>query len=368
MKKMAASGKVPLPPQQMVMVLFLLSHDPSPEIAQLAAQSFREQPNRIISVLINDTTTAPPLLNFIAQQFVTHQKRLHDILLHPNTPDETFAWLASRVQGTLLDLIAQNQQRQQRHAPIVQHLLKNDELPPAQRSRIIEFALREKIETGLSENELKPFVAEGLIQELQEQEQAAQEAAQKAEEEEELPDFLTMEPEELKRRKEEREAVKDVVDPLADLAADEAPSEEPEEEQKDLTVEQQLALMSVSQKVKAALKGNKQVRTLLLRDPNKLVSGAVMKNPRLTESEVVHISASRSVSDDIIREVTRNREWMKMYAVKVNLANNPKTPIGISVRLIPHLRLKDLRTLSSNKNVPSAVARNAKKIVQSKAR
>jgi hypothetical protein len=104
----------------------------------------------------------------------------------------------------------------------------------------------------------------------------------------------------------------------------------------------------------------------LVTDSNRLVSTAVLKNPRITENEVIKISASRSVSEDVIRSITRNRDWMKLYQVKVNLVKNPKCPQGISMRLLNFLRPNDLKGLVGNKNVPQLISINAKKLLSGK--
>ena len=146
---------------------------------------------------------------------------------------------------------------------------------------------------------------------------------------------------------------------------DEEPAEEPAEAEK-LTVEQQILQMSVTEKIVTAMRGNKQIRGILIREGNKLISTAVLNNPRITDAEVIKFAASRGLSEDVIRGITRNREWMKMYQVKLSLVGNPKCPTPIALRLLTHLRAYDLRQLMSNKNIPSVVATNAKKLVKQK--
>ena len=124
--------------------------------------------------------------------------------------------------------------------------------------------------------------------------------------------------------------------------------------------------MTVSQKIRLALLGNAGHRSLLIRDPNKLVAMAAIKSPSVTDQEVGVISQSRSVSEDIVRYIADNREWTKTYVVKVNLVNNPKTPIAQSLRFLTHLRAGDLKSLTNNKNVPQALANAARQILQRK--
>jgi hypothetical protein len=122
--------------------------------------------------------------------------------------------------------------------------------------------------------------------------------------------------------------------------------------------------MTTGQKVALAAKGNKTVRGQLLKDRNKVVATAAIKNPGINESEVVAVAGNRAVCDDVIRIIAGNREWVRNYQVKLALMNNPKTPIGTAMRLLPSIRTMDLKSMSRNKNIPSALATAAKQLLQ----
>ena len=339
MKKMAADGKFPLPPQQMILVLYILSQDENTDIAQRATKNFHKQPSQVFEQYLSKTHKTPSyFLDFVARQFFHDSDKMEAILLHPNTSDDTVAWLALHLKDSLLELIAHNQQRQQRHLPILQNILQNEALSAGHRSRIIEFALRNNLDSGLTHAELQPYVAEGLLEEL---------AIEEEPEEKELPAYMLEEEPEIS---------------LAEKAKGLTEEEAEQQEEKILSIEQQLVTYTVSEKIKAALKGGKSVRTILLRDPNRLVCTAVMKNPKLTESEVIAISSNRGVSDDVIREITRNREWMKMYTIKLNLVGNPKCPTPLAIRLLSHMRTGDLKNLAKNKGIPGVVSKAARKL------
>jgi len=121
-----------------------------------------------------------------------------------------------------------------------------------------------------------------------------------------------------------------------------------------------LSKMTVGEKIKLSYLGNKEVRELLIKDTNKMVCAAVVKSGRLTDPEVVRASSNRAISEDVLRLIGQNREWLRKYPVKVALVNNPKTPAGVSMTLIGSLHIKDLKALSGSKNVPSVVANTAK--------
>jgi len=124
--------------------------------------------------------------------------------------------------------------------------------------------------------------------------------------------------------------------------------------------------MNIAERVKLAILGNREARTILVRDPNRIVAGAVLKNPRLTDMEIINIAQSKTVDEDILREISVSRKWAKIYQVKVALVNNPKTPSHVSLHLIRHLRDREVRALLWNKNLPGVITTTAKRIMQEK--
>ena len=124
---------------------------------------------------------------------------------------------------------------------------------------------------------------------------------------------------------------------------------------------QRLAELTVPQKMARATKGTREERGILIRDPNKLIAVAVLSSPKLTDSEVEAIAKMSSVSDEILRIISTNRNWMKSYVVVSALARNPKTPVAVSMHLLSRLSEKDLRTLSTNRNVPEVLRTTARR-------
>jgi hypothetical protein len=154
------------------------------------------------------------------------------------------------------------------------------------------------------------------------------------------------------------------LDDLPELAP--LPGEDPEEARK-RSVTQRLATMTVAQRMSVAMKGSREERAILIRDPNKLVCTSVLSSPKLTESEIESIAKMANVSEEILRIVGSNRAWVKNYNVAHALARNPKTPVGMSMNLLSRLNDKDLRALSTNRNVPEILRVTArKKIVVNK--
>lgn len=121
--------------------------------------------------------------------------------------------------------------------------------------------------------------------------------------------------------------------------------------------------MNVSEKIQLALRGNKEVRSILIRDSNKEVFLSVMDNPKITETEIELIAQSRNVSEEVLRTVSKNREWTRNYSIVYSLVNNPKTPVGISLSLLNTLKSKDLQFIGKSKGVPSVLMMTAKRLL-----
>jgi hypothetical protein len=121
--------------------------------------------------------------------------------------------------------------------------------------------------------------------------------------------------------------------------------------------------MTVNEKIKLASIGDMEARRLLIREGNREIQLAVLNNPRITDSEIVAISNSRNVYEDLLRQLATSREWHKVYAVRLALVKNPKTPYALALRLVPTLVSNDLKLLAKSRSVPPAVATAAKRIV-----
>ena len=138
-----------------------------------------------------------------------------------------------------------------------------------------------------------------------------------------------------------------------------------EEEEEEGSLYKQILEMGVSQKIKLAITGNKEARTILVKEPNRLICGNVMKNPRITESEVDLFSASKSVGEEVFRLILANRDWMKKYQIKLNLVSNPRVPIPVAMNLLNHIRKKDLELLAKSRNVSRSVSNMAARLLTS---
>jgi hypothetical protein len=144
---------------------------------------------------------------------------------------------------------------------------------------------------------------------------------------------------------------------LAEAVADAEP-----DAAKRQTLLQRLAKMTVAQRVQFAIKGGSEARRTLIRDSNKVVQRAVLQSPRLTDQEVEAFASMTALTDEILRLIASNRNFRKNYTVVRNLLNNPKTPLDVSLHLLPMINPIDLKRLCSNKNVPETLRTTALKL------
>jgi hypothetical protein len=128
------------------------------------------------------------------------------------------------------------------------------------------------------------------------------------------------------------------------------------------TLIQRLAKMTVAQRVQFAMKGGSEARRTLIRDSNKVVQRAVLQSPRLTDQEVEAFASMTSLTDEILRLIASNRTFRKNYSVVRNLINNPKTPLDVTLHMLPMLNAVDLKRLTTNKNVPETLRTTAFKL------
>lgn len=128
------------------------------------------------------------------------------------------------------------------------------------------------------------------------------------------------------------------------------------------TLLQRLATMTVAQRVQFAIKGGSEARRTLIRDTNKVVQRAVLQSPRLTDQEVEAFASMSSLTDEILRLIAKNRNFRKNYVVVRNLMNNPKTPLDVSLHMLPILNPLDLKRLCTNKNIPETLRTTANKL------
>ncbi len=133
-------------------------------------------------------------------------------------------------------------------------------------------------------------------------------------------------------------------------------------------VYQAICNMTAGEKIKLAHTGDRSVRNLLIKDKNRIVALSVMQNPKLTEQEVVRVASSTNTSEEILRDISNSREWMKSYNIKLAIVQNARTPLASSLKFIDYIRERDLKNLARSKGIPGALKSAAERKLQQKTR
>lgn len=149
---------------------------------------------------------------------------------------------------------------------------------------------------------------------------------------------------------------------VAEETPEEPVSEEIKYKHRAQSLLQKIQKLKVGERIQLALKGGREIRSILLRDTNKEVMLSVLDNPKISESEIELIAKQKTTPDEIIRTIAKKKEWLKNYSIVYAIVTNPKTPIAISLKYMYNLKLKDLLMLEKDKNIPGAIRETAKKV------
>lgn len=332
LRMMGAKALVPLAPPDMVSALFMLTFDPDPGVRETAAKTAAALPDRVLAPALRDERVKAPVLGWLLTLYSTNDSYAEMLILNAATPDESVAVVAATCGAKLLEIIGQNQLRLLRYENVLRQLVANPNASPALIDSVCDFAVR----SGL------------VMMDVQAMKDAR---------------VRLYGPEAAEAPPDVGPTADQVMTEFAELADESAP---PLEEGKRLTVAQKIMKMSVAEKVKLANMGNKEIRTLLLRDPNRLVSVAAVRSQRITDGEILLMANNKTANDDVLRVIYNDREWTKQYTVKLALVKNPKTPQALAMRFLGSLRDSDVKGLSRDKNVPNIVQQMARKMVEKK--
>ena len=326
---MAAKAVLPMGPKDLVTVLSLLANDPDQELSETAKKSLEGLPIHLL-LTVMDSDMDPAVIRAIMNIHQKNEAVIVMIALNRNTDDESLAFLASNGTETVANIIAENQTRLMRNPALLDALKTNPSVGRSVADRVEAFLVSVgKLAPKAGEDVPAPAVA--VLLQIKEEDTAGLPGKGPSEIDTEL--------------KEEKEYATEV-----------------EKE----SFYKRMQRLNVAEKIKLALLGNKEARDILLKDANKIVSNTVLKNPRITEDEITKIVNSRNISDDLLRQVSHNKEWLKKYPIKLGMVNNPKTPLTVSMRLLSQLNERDIQHIAKSKNVSSALAAAAKKMVLQK--
>jgi len=129
---------------------------------------------------------------------------------------------------------------------------------------------------------------------------------------------------------------------------------------------QKINRLDVKGRIQLAMKGNKEERSILIRDGTKVVALAVLDAPKLSDGEVEKFALQKNVLEAVLRQIPLKRRFMKNYIVVRNLVANPRTPLDLSLGLMKHLQPQDLKNISGNKEISETVRKLALKMYKQK--
>lgn len=310
----AARGAIPLSGGDLLTALCFLCTHPDADVKSEAVKTLRSVPMTALRPALDDPALHPRLLELLVRVRLTDVALMERVILHPAVTDATLLYLAVRGDLPVLERLADNQMRLT--PALVEAIVAN---PHAE--RVLKFRLGWREATP----------PEGDDQD----EDAGQET---------FP-----------------EAVDGNPDEVEEISDDDLEARLREAEKKGLSKHQLALEMRVSEKIKMAMTGDKEWRNILVKDPNKLVHGAVMKNGRMTEAEVVVVARSKTASDELIRLILLNREWVKNTQIRKALTTHPKTPLPKALRFVSGLTTDELKKMMKSRGLPNAIVTTARK-------
>ncbi len=368
---------LPLQQSDLLEVLVALATSDDEQISAAATETLNGETHDNLLLAAKAPDTSPNVLAYLATRTTGTEEVREATILNNRTPDDAIAKLASTTSnGSLLELIAINQQRLVRFPEIIDAILANparsgeaerraaetrkEFFEKERGARQIADELRARGQTAAAEffesadlttatGELNFDDAWLIAQHIEVSDADIDDSWLPAERYEELLPETAAESALNAQR---------VIDSER-IEAGEVSAER-------VTLIRKIMFMNVKDRMKLAMKGDREARGILVRDSNKIVCSAVVKNPRITEQEIENISAMRTVAAEVLRLIAMNRTWARSYTIIHNLARNPRTPIPTAMNVLPRIRTKDLNQLSQNRNVSETVRRQAYRLVQTR--
>ncbi len=305
--KMVLEGKFPLPINELIYIISAYAIDNRNGLREECFKNIKEIPKQFIINFLNQQIPEKHLY-LMAYIFQNDIDILEVIFSKKNVPISLFEKFSNVRNKELLKILLKNEEIWTKSPSIIDNFLNNPELPVEYHDKISFYITKTLTE---STYEQKPLLTP-------------------------------------KEEEEHKELIENVSE---------------DDEEKKRSIAGKISKLSVAEKIKFALMGNKEVRGILIKDSNKLVSTAVLKNPRITEGEIVKISQDKNLPDEIIRAIASNKNWIQNYSIRLNLVYNPKTPVPVSVKFLSSLSNKDLDKISKSRNVSSIITASARKIL-----
>lgn len=364
----AARGMLPLPQADLLEVLVHLTADNDPSIASAAQQTMSEQSATDLLQVAAAENTAPAVLGYLASLNAASREIHEAIAANANTPDEAIALLARATENaSLIELITMNQQRLIRSPAIIDAILLNParsaEAERRAKETRREFFEKERGARQIAE-ELRARGNAAAAEFFETADLTTAEGAMSIDDAWVIAQHIEVSDVDIDDSWLAREFLEETPEQIAAnlQAVINAERLEGDISPERISLIRRIMFMTVKDRVKLAVKGDREARGILIRDSNKVVATGVIHNPRITDHEIENISAMRAVAEEVLRLIGNNRAWARSYPIIHNLARNPRTPMATAVQILPRIRTKDLKAITQNRNVSEAVRRQAHRL------
>lgn len=314
----AARGALPLAGKDFLTVLFFLCRSSDDEIVKSAVKTLREMPATILTQVLRDNSLYPQLIDLIVRARMSDDELMGAVIMHPATTLNTLLSLAGKASAGVLERLAGHQKLLYQYPELVEAIIAN---PSAEKALRLRLGWQDPGQTHLSDATREPL-AHGAT--------CSDEDGD--------------------------------IDGDGDGRGQTELESLMEEAEREGMSKYQIALeLKVAEKIKMGLTGDKEWRNIMMKESNKLIQAAVMKNPRISDGEVLMVAKNKTSSDDLIRIILLNKDWVKNYEIKKALIVHPKTPPPKALRFISYLTLKDIKELAKSRQISNIVATAARK-------
>ena len=314
----AARGALPLAGKDLLTALFFFCRSSDAEIKQAAVRTLREVPETILTPVLKDESLHPQLLDLLVRARISDADLMGAVIMHPATAPKTCLYLAGKASSAVLERLAAHQNLLYQHPELVEAIIAN---PAAEKALKFRLGWQDPEQSNPADS-AQEAVPDG-----------GSDADEKVEGDE-------------GRSQTEIEALMEEAD------------------QQGLSKYQIAMDLTVSEKIKMGLTGDKEWRAIMMKQSNKLIQGAVMKNPRISDGEVLLVAKAKTSSDDLIRLILLNKDWTKNYEIKKALLSHPKTPPPKALRFVSFMTMRDIKELAKSKQLTNIVANAIRKELQ----
>ena len=373
----AARGLLPLPQADLLELLVALRSSEDPELSAAAQSTLEAQDKRDLLIAAKAGDTEPAVLTYLATSRLADQAVHEAAILNTQTPDEAIVSLANNTNdGSLIELIAVNQQRLIRAPAIIEAILQNPARTPEAERRAREthreFFEKERGARQISE-ELRTHGKTAAAEFFETAELTTATGELSFEDAWIIAQHIEVSDADIDDSWLPSERYQELsAESIAEhAAAVQRIVDHERRETGDVTAERvslirRIMFMNARDRMKLAMKGDREARSILIRDSNRVVAAAVIHNPRIMDQEIENIAAMRTVSDEVLRLIAMNRAWARSYPIIHNLVRNPRSPIPTVIGILPRIHSKDLHHLSRNRNVSAAVRRQALRLSEAR--